>query len=93
MDIKKYGDLSENEKNIIDRLISGMRKGNHFFKAKYIGDEIGLSPKKVGYRLSDLSNYRVEMDSGGVIIIERYSYTKTTNWRVNILERSCQPMN
>ena len=50
--------------------------GEHFFKSKFIADEVGLSPKEIGALMVKLK------DSCTNLEIEKWSYTSATTWRI-----------
>jgi hypothetical protein len=55
---------------------SGITKGKHYFKSKYIAKELGLSPKEVGTNMAILADICKELD------IIRWSYSNSTTWMV-----------
>lgn len=63
-----------------DRLAEFLRAeaadGETYFKAKFIADDVGLSPKEIGALIVRLR------DSMEDIEIEKWSYTGATTWRV-----------
>jgi hypothetical protein len=67
---------SDTQAKIVFYLLSGLRKGKHYFKSKYIAKDLGLSPKEVGTNLAILSEICEELD------ISRWSYSNSTTWRV-----------
>jgi hypothetical protein len=67
---------SDTQAKIIYYLISGLVKGKHYFKSKYIAKDLGLSPKEVGTNLAILADICEELD------ISRWSYSNSTTWRV-----------
>ncbi|OYR52049.1 hypothetical protein DJ73_11590 [Halorubrum sp. Ea1] len=50
--------------------------GEIYFKAKFIADDVGLSPKEIGALVVQLQ------DSMQDVEIEKWSYTGATTWRV-----------
>ena len=50
--------------------------GEHFFKSKFIAEDVGLSPKEIGALMVKLR------DSATDIEIEKWSYTSATTWRI-----------
>ncbi|MGQ3329145.1 DUF7123 family protein [Halorubrum sp. FL23] len=64
-----------------DRLASFLREeaadGETYFKAKFISDDVGLSPKEIGALIVQLQ------DSVQDLEIEKWSYTGATTWRVS----------
>jgi hypothetical protein len=61
---------------IIEYLKNGMKQGKQFFKSKYIARDLGMSPKEVG------TNMKILSDECGDLKIEKWSYSKSTTWRV-----------
>lgn len=63
-----------------ERLASFLREeaadGETYFKAKFIADDVGLSPKEIGALIVQLQ------DSLDDLTIEKWSYTGATTWRV-----------
>ncbi|PAU78796.1 hypothetical protein CK500_16310 [Halorubrum salipaludis] len=64
-----------------DRLAAFLREeaadGETYFKAKFISDDVGLSPKEIGALIVQLQ------DSVQDLEIEKWSYTGATTWRVS----------
>ena len=62
-----------------DRLAAFLRigaaDGEMYFKAKFIADDVGLSPKEIGALIVQLQ------DSIQDIEFEKWSYTGATTWR------------
>jgi len=63
------------------RLVSYLRDesadGEAYIKAKFIADDVDLSPKEIGARLVQLQ------DSVQDLEIEQWSYTGATTWRIS----------
>jgi len=63
-----------------DRLAEFLRAeaadGETYFKAKFIADDVGLSPKEIGALIVQLQ------DSIQDVEIEKWSYTGATTWRI-----------
>jgi hypothetical protein len=57
-------------------LASRAREGEYFFKSKFIADDVDLSPKEIGALMVKLR------DSASDLVIEKWSYTGATTWRV-----------
>ena len=74
--------LNESQKVILNYLIQGIREGRQFFKSKYIARDLGLSPKEVGTNLKILS------DIYPYLRIERWGYSKSTTWKIELTGRS-----
>ena len=64
-----------------DRLAAFLRDeaadGETYFKAKFIADDVDLSPKEIGALIVQLQ------DSAQDLEIEKWSYTGATTWRVS----------
>ncbi len=64
-----------------ERLAAFLREeakdGETYFKAKFIADDVGLSPKEIGALIVQLQ------DSVADLEIEKWSYTGATTWRVS----------
>jgi hypothetical protein len=64
-----------------DRLAAFLREeaadGETYFKAKFIADDVELSPKEIGALIVQLQ------DSVSDLEIEKWSYTGATTWRVS----------
>ncbi|TKX80707.1 hypothetical protein [Halorubrum sp. SD626R] len=71
---------SESSTSKADRLAEFLRAeaadGETYFKAKFIADDVGLSPKEIGALIVRLR------DSMEDVEIEKWSYTGATTWRV-----------
>ena len=65
-----------NQTKILDYLKKGVTLGKQFFKSKSIARELGLSTNEVGTNISML------IDNSENIVIERWSYSHGTTWRV-----------
>jgi hypothetical protein len=70
------GVYSSDQGKIVSYLYTGVIKGKHYFKSKYIAADLGLTPKEVGTNLAILSEICEELD------ICRWSYSNSTTWRV-----------
>jgi hypothetical protein len=74
---KKLRDTyNETQHKIVHYLNSGITKGKHYFKSKYIAKDLGLSPKEVGTNMAILAEHCKELD------IIRWSYSNSTTWMV-----------
>lgn len=64
-----------------DRLAAFLREeaadGETYFKAKFIADDVDLSPKEIGALIVQLQ------DSMEDLKIEKWSYTGATTWRIS----------
>lgn len=67
---------NETQRKIVYYLNAGLRKGNHYFKSKYIARDLGLSPKEVGTNLGILAEICEELQ------IIKWSYSNSTTWMV-----------
>jgi len=67
---------SATQGKILFYLKSGVDKGKHYFKSKYIASDLGLSAKEVGTNMAILAEICEEID------IRRWSYSNSTTWRV-----------
>jgi hypothetical protein len=67
---------NETQHRIVQHLASGLRRGKHYFKSKYIAKELGLSPKEVGTNMAILSEICQEL------AIIKWSYSNSTTWLV-----------
>ena len=65
-----------NQIKILDYLKKGVTLGKQFFKSKSIARELGLSTNEVGTNISML------IDNSEDIVIEKWSYSHGTTWRV-----------
>jgi hypothetical protein len=65
-----------NQIKILDYLKKGVTLGKQFFKSKSIARELGLSTNEVGTNISML------IDNSENIVIEKWSYSHGTTWRV-----------
>src|SRR5660397_229223 len=65
-----------NQTKILDYLKKGVTLGKQFFKSKSIARELGLSTNEVGTNISML------IDNSENIVIEKWSYSHRTTWRV-----------
>ena len=67
---------NDNQTKILCYLKKGVIRGKHFFKSKSIARELGLSPNEVG------TNINMLIDNADDIVIEKWSYSHGTTWRV-----------
>ena len=67
---------NETQRKILYYLTLGLKRGNHYFKSKYIARDLGLSPKEVGTNLGILSEICEE------VRIIKWSYSNSTTWLV-----------
>ncbi len=67
---------NDRQKKILRYLKRGVTRGKHFFKSKSIARELGMSANEVGTNISML------IDNSEDIVIEKWSYSHGTTWRV-----------
>ncbi|ACL16326.1 MULTISPECIES: DUF7123 family protein [Methanosphaerula] len=67
---------NESQDQIVQYLRSGLSKGKHYFKSKYIAMDLGLSSKEVG------TNMAILADICDDLTITRWSYSNSTTWMV-----------
>ena len=56
--------------------------GETYVKAKFIADDVGLSPKQIGALM-----VRLQQSATG-LEIEKWSYTSATTWRIALPDRA-----
>jgi hypothetical protein len=66
------------QQKIVEYLLKGIREGKHYFKSKHIAQDLGLSSKEVGVNLGLLARICPKLQ------IERWSYSNSTTWRIEI---------
>lgn len=69
-------ELGEEDRQILDYLRDSVSRGESYFRAKNIADQIGLSAKQVGARLPKLAEQADEVE------IEKWGRARSTTWRV-----------
>ena len=75
---RAIGDTPESKAERLAEFLRGeAADGETYFKAKFIADDVGLSPKEIGALIVQLQ------DSVEDIEIEKWSYTGATTWRVS----------
>ncbi|ACV48451.1 MULTISPECIES: DUF7123 family protein [Halomicrobium] len=72
------GEISEEDRQILDYLRDSVSRGQSYFRAKNIADQLGLSSKQVGARLPRLAEEADEVD------IEKWGRSRSTTWRVTL---------
>jgi DNA-binding Lrp family transcriptional regulator len=72
------GEISEEDRQILDYLRNSVSRGQSYFRAKNIADQLGLSSKQVGARLPRLAEEADEVD------IEKWGRSRSTTWRVTL---------
>jgi DNA-binding Lrp family transcriptional regulator len=70
------GDFTDEDRRILAYLTERVARGERYFRAKNIAEQIGLSAKQVGSRLPKL-----EEEAEGVDI-EKWSRARSTTWRI-----------
>ncbi|GAB6880713.1 hypothetical protein JCM17823_29870 [Halorubrum gandharaense] len=72
---------AENPSSKADRLAEFLREeaadGEAYVKAKFIADDVDLSPKQIGALIVQLQDSVTDLE------IEKWSYTGATTWRVS----------
>jgi DNA-binding Lrp family transcriptional regulator len=71
-------ELGEEDREILEYLRDSVSRGQSYFRAKNIADQIGLSSKQVGARLPKLD------DESDDIEIEKWGRARSTTWRVTL---------
>lgn len=69
-------DYSEEDRRILEYLRDSVSRGESYFRAKNIAEQLGLSSKQVGARLPRLAEEADEVE------IEKWGRAKSTTWRV-----------
>lgn len=72
------GDISEEDRKILDYLRDSVSRGQSYFRSRNIADQLGLSSKQVGARLPRLAEEADEVD------IEKWGRARSTTWRVTL---------
>lgn len=70
------GEFSEEDRRILDYLRDSVARGESYFRAKNIANQLGLSSKQVGARLPRLAEEAEEVE------IEKWGRARSTTWRV-----------
>lgn len=69
-------DLSEEDRAILKYLRDSVSRGESYFRAKNIANQLGLSSKQVGARLPKLDEASEDVE------IEKWGRARSTTWRV-----------
>ncbi|AAV45797.1 MULTISPECIES: DUF7123 family protein [Haloarcula] len=69
-------DYSEEDRRILEYLRDSVSRGESYFRAKNIAEQLGLSSKQVGARLPRLAEEADEVE------IEKWGRARSTTWRV-----------
>ena len=72
------GDLSEEDRKILEYLRESGARGKRYFRSKNIADNLGLSPKQVGARLPKLNEESDDVE------IEKWGRARSTTWRIRL---------
>lgn len=72
------GEISEEDRKILDYLRNSVSRGQSYFRSKNIADQLGLSSKQVGARLPRLAEEAEEVE------IEKWGRSRSTTWRVTL---------
>ncbi|CAJ36536.1 DUF7123 family protein [Methanocella arvoryzae] len=67
---------NRSQEAILEYLKNGLKAGKCYFKSKYIARDLGMTSKEVGTNMKMLS------DDCADLRIEKWSYSKSTTWRV-----------
>ncbi|WP_225334321.1 MULTISPECIES: DUF7123 family protein [Halomicrobium] len=70
------GEFSEEDRRILDYLRDSVARGESYFRAKHIAEQLELSAKQVGARLPRLAEEADEVE------IEKWGRSRSTTWRV-----------
>ena len=71
-------DITEEDQRILSHLRESVSRGQQYFRAKNIAEQLGLSAKQVGVRLPRLSEKSEDVD------IEKWGRARSTTWRVTV---------
>jgi DNA-binding Lrp family transcriptional regulator len=71
-------ELGEEDRQILDYLRDSVSRGQSYFRAKNIAEQIGLSSKQVGARLPKLDEESDDVE------IEKWGRARSTTWRVTL---------
>ena len=71
-------DITEEDQRILSYLRESVSRGEQYFRAKNIAEQLGLSAKQVGVRLPRLSEKSEDVD------IEKWGRARSTTWRVTV---------
>lgn len=64
------------EEHLLAYLRREAAEGELYFKSKFIADDVGLSPKEIGALMVKIRENATDL------IVEKWSYTSATTWRV-----------
>lgn len=71
-------DYTDEERRIVAYLRESVSRGEQYFRAKNIAEQLGLSSKQVGVRLPQLAEKSEEVD------IEKWGRARSTTWKVTL---------
>lgn len=71
-------DITEEDQRILSHLRESVSRGQQYFRAKNIAEQLGLSAKQVGVRLPRLSEKSEDVD------IEKWGRARSTTWKVTV---------
>lgn len=71
-------DITEEDQRILSYLRESVSRGQQYFRAKNIADQLGLSAKQVGVRLPRLAEKSDDVD------IEKWGRARSTTWKVTV---------
>ncbi|WP_332898535.1 MULTISPECIES: DUF7123 family protein [unclassified Haladaptatus] len=71
-------DFTDEDLRILAHLRESVAKGERYFRAKHIAEQIGLTAKQVGVRLPRLSEKSEDIE------IEKWGRARSTTWRVTL---------
>jgi hypothetical protein len=69
-------EFTEEDERILAHLRESVSRGDRYFRARQIADQIGLTAKQVGVRLPRLAEKSDDVD------IEKWGRARSTTWRV-----------
>ena len=69
-------DFTDEDRRILAYLTEQVARGERYFRAKHIAEQIGLSAKQVGSRLPKLDEEADDVE------IEKWSRARSTTWRI-----------
>ena len=69
-------ELTDEDRRILEYLRDSVSRGQSYFRAKNIAEQLGLSSKQVGARLPKLAEQSDDVD------IEKWGRARSTTWRV-----------
>ena len=69
-------DISEEDRRILSHLRESVSRGQQYFRAKNIAEQLGLSAKQVGVRLPRLSEKSDDVE------VEKWGRARSTTWKV-----------